>query len=228
MRHRVRVHAGPRSVRGPRTSIGSPEQVSWRSRMRGLLSALAACSLLSVAACGDAPTPLAPSPVPAASKTPVDPTGPWANAVEGTTGPGSLYGIYVPQNWNGDVVYFVHGILPPYAPVELPDDATDWDGFLVVRDQLGALGFAVAYSSFSENGLALKDAAQRTHQLRGLVASVAKGQPKRSFVVAYSLGTASALQLIEQYPKQYDGALMACGMLAGTPRELQFVGDVRA
>jgi hypothetical protein len=196
--------------------------------MRGLLSALAACSLLSVAACGDAPTTLATSPVPAASKTPVDPTGPWANAVEGTAGPGSLYGIYVPQNWNGDVVYFVHGILPPYAPVELPDDATDWDGFLLVRDQLGALGFAVAYSSFSENGLALKDAAQRTHQLRGLVASVAKGQPKRSFVVAYSLGTASAMQLIEQYPKQYDGALMACGMLAGTPRELQFVGDVRA
>ena len=126
------------------------------------------------------------------------------------------------------MVYFVHGILPPYAPVELPDEISDWDGFLLVRDQLGAAGYAVAYSSFSENGLALKDAAQRTHQLRGLVASVVKGQPERSFVVGYSLGTAAALQLIEKYPKEYDGALMACGMLAGTPRELQFVGDVRA
>ena len=196
--------------------------------MRGLLATFAACTLLTVAACGDAPTPLAPSSEPLAKKTAVAPTGPWAQAVEGTTGPGSLYAIYVPQNWNGDVVYFVHGILPPYAPVELPDDVSDWDGFLLVRDQLGALGFAVAYSSFSENGLALKDAAQRTHQLRGLVASVVKGQPQRSFVVGYSLGTAPAMQLIEKYPKQYDGALMACGMLAGTPRELQFVGDVRA
>jgi len=196
--------------------------------MRGLLATFAACTLLTVAACGDAPTPLAPSSEPLAKKTAVAPTGPWAQAVEGTTGPGSLYAIYVPQNWNGDVVYFVHGILPSYAPVELPDDVSDWDGFLLVRDQLGALGFAVAYSSFSENGLALKDAAQRTHQLRGLVASVVKGQPQRSFVVGYSLGTAPAMQLIEKYPKQYDGALMACGMLAGTPRELQFVGDVRA
>jgi hypothetical protein len=194
--------------------------------MRGLLVTLAACSLLTVAACGDT-TPLAPSAEPLARKTQVEPTGPWANAVEGTTGPGSLYGIYVPQNWNGDVVYFVHGILPPFAPVALPQ-GTDWDSFVLVRDQLGALGFAVAYSSFSENGLALKDAAQRTHQLRGLVASVVKGQPERSFIVGYSLGTAAVMQLIEKFPKQYDGALLACGMSAGTPRQLQFVGDVRA
>lgn len=194
--------------------------------MRGLLATLAACGLLTVAACSDT-TPLAPSPEPLAEKTEVAPTGPWARAVEGTTGPGSLYAIYVPQSWNGDVVYFMHGILPPSAPVALPQ-GTDWDSFVLVRDQLGALGFAVAYSTYSENGLALKDAAQRTHQLRGLVASALNGQPERSFIVALSLGTAPALQLIEQFPKQYDGALLACGMLAGTPRQLQFVGDVRA
>lgn len=195
--------------------------------MRALLATLAACSLLTVAACGDAPTPLAPSAEPLAKKTAVEATGPWARVVEGETGPGSLYAIYVPQRWNGDVVYFMHGILPPQAPVALPS-GTDWDSFVALRDQLGALGFAVAYSSYSENGLALKDAAQRTHQLRGLVASELKGPPNRSFLVALSLGAASALQLIEQYPKQYDGALLACGMVGGTPRELQYVGDVRA
>ena len=194
--------------------------------MRGLFVTLAACSLLTVTACGDT-TPLAPSAEPLAKKTQLAPTGPWATAVEGTTGPGSLYAIYVPQNWNGDVVYFMHGILPPYAPVALPE-GTAWDSFLLVRDQLGALGFAVAYSTYSENGLALKDAAQRTHQLRGLVASVLKGQPERSFIVALSLGTPAALQLIERFPKQYDGALLACGMVGGTPLQLQFVGDVRA
>ena len=195
--------------------------------MRALLATLAACSLLTVAACGDVPTPLAPSAEPLAKKTAVDVTGPWARAVEGRTGPGSLYAIYVPQNWNGDVVYFMHGILPPQAPVVLPEGDL-WDSFVVVRDQLGALGFAVAYSTYSENGLALKDAAQRTHQLRGLVASELKGQPQRSFIVALSLGTAPALQLIEKFPKQYDGALLACGMVGGTPMELKFVGDVRA
>ena len=46
--------------------------------MRGLLATLAACSLLTVAACGDAPTPLAPTSEPLARKTQVEPTGPWA------------------------------------------------------------------------------------------------------------------------------------------------------
>ena len=195
--------------------------------MRGLLRTLAACSALTIAGCGDAPTQSAPSPDPVAARTPVEVSGPWTRAVEGRTGPGSLYAIYVPLNWNGDVVYFMHGILPPFAPVALPQ-GTDWDSFVLVRDQLGALGFAVAYSTYSENGLALKDAAQRTHQLRGLVASVLNGQPERSFIVALSLGTAPALQLIEQFPRQYDGALLACGMVGGTPRELQYVSDVRA
>jgi pimeloyl-ACP methyl ester carboxylesterase len=198
--------------------------------MRALLAPLATCALLVVAACTDTATPLAPpsSPKPLASKTPVAPFGPWGQIVEGETGPGSLYGIYVPTNWNGNVLYFIHGILPPSAPVALPQSPTDWDMFIGVRDQFGALGFAVVYSSFSENGLALKDAAQRTHQLRGLVASVLNGQPERSFVVGYSLGTAPALQLIEKYPNQYDGALMACGMVGGTPLQLQYIGHVRA
>ena len=195
--------------------------------MRGLFRLLAASSMFAVAAgCGDAPTPMAPSTESLAGKSAVQVSAPWARAVEGQTGPGSLYAIYVPQNWNGDVVYFMHGILPPQAPVVLPQGDL-WDSFVQVRDQLGAMGFAVAYSTYSENGLALKDAAQRTHQLRGLVTSFA-GQPKRSFIVALSLGAAAGLQLIEQYPKQYDGALLACGMVGGTPLELQFVGDVRA
>ena len=197
--------------------------------MRGLIAPVAACCLLTVAACTDA-TSVAPlsSPKALATKTAVEPTGPWAKIVEGSTGPGSLYGIYVPNNWNGDVIYFVHGIRPPTEPVSLPDDPTDWDGFILIRDQFGAMGFAVAYSSFSENGLALKDAAQRTHQLRGLVASVLNGQPNRSFIVGYSLGAASALQLIETQSAQYDGAVMACGMLGGTPMQFQYIGDVRA
>ena len=197
--------------------------------MRGLIAPLAACCLLTVAACTDA-TSVAPlsSPKALATKTAVEPTGPWAKIVEGSTGPGSLYGIYVPNNWNGDVIYFVHGIRPPTEPVSLPDDPTDWDGFLLIRDQFGAMGFAVAYSSFSENGLALKDAAQRTHQLRGLVASVLNGQPNRSFIVGYSRGTASAVQLVETQSGQYDGAVMACGMLGGTPMQFQYIGDVRA
>jgi pimeloyl-ACP methyl ester carboxylesterase len=198
--------------------------------MRALVPSLAVGAVVALAACADS-TPLGPIATDASARTTseVEPTsGPWARVVSGETGPGSLYQVYVPTGWNGDVIYFVHGIIPPTSPVELPDSPSDWDGFATVRDQLGALGYAFAYSSFSENGLALKDAAQRTHQLRGLVASELKGQPERSFLVGYSLGSAAALHLAEQFPQQYDGALLACGMIGGTQLELEYIGHVRA
>ncbi|MEP6551832.1 MAG: alpha/beta hydrolase-fold protein, partial [Gemmatimonadales bacterium] len=151
-------------------------------------------------------------------------TGPWARVIEGETGPGALYALYIPQSWNGQAIYYAHGIRPPLAPITLDDQ----DNFFEVRDALGAQGYAFAYSSFSENGLAVKDGAQRTHQLRGLLSSELPSKPDRSYAVGYSLGALIALELGERYPKQYDGVLTMCGMVGGTPRELQYIGDVRA
>ena len=151
-------------------------------------------------------------------------SGPWARIVEGKTGPGSLYALYVPAQWNGDAIYYAHGIRPPQAAITLDDQ----DNFFEVRDALGALGYAFAYSSFSENGLAVKDGAQRTHELRGLLGSELQGKPKRNYLAGYSLGALVALELGERFTGQYDGVLAMCGMVGGTPLELQYVGDVRA
>jgi pimeloyl-ACP methyl ester carboxylesterase len=151
-------------------------------------------------------------------------SGPWARVVEGETGPGSLYALYIPARWNGEAIYYVHGIRPPQAPITLDDQ----DNFFEVRDVLGAQGYAFAYSSFSENGLAVKDGAQRTHQLRGLLNSELHAEPQRNYLAGYSLGALVALELGERFPNQYDGVLAMCGMVGGTPRELQYVGDVRA
>src|SRR6516162_8270497 len=123
--------------------------------------------VVAAVACADQ-NPVIPRPIAAAqaSKGTVPAFGPWARVVEGNTGPGSLYALYIPTNWNGDAVYFAHGIRAPQAEVSLEPDQ---DGFFAVRDAIGALGYAFAYSSFSENGWAVKDGAQRTHQLRGLL-----------------------------------------------------------
>ena len=151
-------------------------------------------------------------------------SGPWARVVEGETGPGSLYALYIPVEWNGDAIYYAHGVRPPLAPITLDDQ----DNFFAVRDALGALGYAFAYSSYSENGLAVKDGAQRTHQLRGLLNSELERKPERNYLTGYSLGALVALELGERFPGQYDGVLAMCGMVGGTPLELQYVGDVRA
>ena len=195
--------------------------------MRKTTLPLLCASILAVAACTDR-SPVGPALDPASrdARTTTPGTGPWARVVEGETGPGSLYALYIPQNWNGEAIYYAHGIRAPepFAPISLNDQ----DNFFQVRDAMGALGYAFAYSSFSENGLAIKDGAQRTHQLRGLLTSELHQQPQRNYLAGYSLGALVALDVAERFPNQYDGLLTMCGMVGGTLSELQYVGDVRA
>ncbi len=205
--------------------------------MRAPLFTLMAASLVAITACSETvPTGIGPSAASlAASKAVVtEPTtGPWARIVEGGTGPGSLYAIYVPRQPNGDAVFYAHGIRDAYryvdrVPETIPVDLRDQDSFFALRDALGKMGYTVAYSSFSENGFAVKDGAQRTHQLRGRVASELSGQPRRSFLVGHSLGGAVGVILAETYPEQYDGALLMCGMVGGSLLQTQYIGNVRA
>jgi predicted esterase len=150
--------------------------------------------------------------------------GPWARIVTGATGPGALYAIYVPTNWNGDAVTIAHGFRDVASPIDLRDQ----DGLFETREALGALGYAVAYSSYSENGFAVKDGTLRTHQLRGLLTAVLGRAPARHFLVGYSLGGGVAVSLAEQYPTQYNGALTVCGLVGGSRVQTQYLGHVRA
>lgn len=150
--------------------------------------------------------------------------GTWSRIVSGETGPGSLYRIYVPRDWNGDLVTIAHG----FRDVATPVDLRDQDGLYATRDALGAQGFAVAYSSYSTNGFAIKDGAQRTHQLRGLAVQQLPGQPRRHYLLGYSLGGGIVVSLAEKYPTQYAGALSVCGMNGGSLVQTQYLGHVRA
>ena len=196
--------------------------------MRYTPTALLAAIMLAAVACTDqSPTgPALDLKAANAATTTTTPGTPWARVVEGETGPGSLYALYIPEHWNGEAIYYAHGVRPPvpFAPISLADQ----DNFFEVRDALGALGYAFAYSSFSENGLAIKDGAQRTHQLRGLLSAELQQEPTRNYLAGYSLGAAVALKLAEQFPQQYNGVLAMCGLVGGTPLELQYIGDVRA
>jgi len=149
----------------------------------------------------------------------------WSQQFTGVIGDGAEYGIFVPAAWNGDVVFYAHGIIPPLAPVALPGPA-DWDNAGALRDALGAAGYAVAYSSYSENGYAIKDGIQRTHQLRGIFTSKV-GRPGRSFLIGHSLGSQVVQALAETHPDQYSGALAMCGVLGGTRLQTDYIANVR-
>jgi predicted alpha/beta hydrolase family esterase len=192
-----------------------------------LRPALLAGALFAAAACSDA-VPTAPLPVDGLAlqrTSDVSPaSGVWGRIVLGETGPGALYAVYVPRDWNGDVVYYAHGFRDVSEELTLRDQ----DRFEAFRDALGADGYAVAYSSFAENGFAVKSGILRTHQLRGVVASIVDGPVDQSFLAGHSLGGAVVVALAERFPQQYDGALAMCGMVGGSRLQTEYVGNVRA
>jgi hypothetical protein len=183
------------------------------------LTAVSLVAALSLVACADPATaPVAPS----LSAVTSEAAGIWRPVVTGETGPGSTYAFYVPNDWNGSVVYYAHGIRLPSDPVDL----NVGDGFEGFRDALGARHYAVALSSFDENGFAVKDGAQRTHQLRGLFASKF-GKPVRSYLAGMSLGGLMVESIAEQHGDQYDGTLAMCSPLGGSVSEINYLADVR-
>lgn len=145
-----------------------------------------------------------------------------ATEVQGTLG-GAPYTLFVPEAWNGDLIVYAHGIVDPALPVAAP---TTQDGFAQIRESWLGMGFAVASSGYRENGYALKDGAQATHQLGALFTSKFS-RPRRIYLAGHSLGAAIGQVLAERHPEEYDGALLMCGFLGGGPLEVEYLTNGR-
>jgi pimeloyl-ACP methyl ester carboxylesterase len=159
--------------------------------------------------------------------------------IEGRVGAETLYGIWVPDQWNGDLVLYAHGFRNPNCPLGVPTDrilptptCPDPESgtpptVTTVRDTLLSFGYAFAASSYSKTAFALKEGAIETLQLKRIF-SARFGRPSRTYLYGHSMGGAIVLNLAEQHPKAFDGALAMCGMIGGSPAELQYVVDARA
>jgi len=139
---------------------------------------------------------------------------------DGATGPGSVYRLIRPTNWNGILLLYAHGYVSKDQPVGIPDDAQ------LVAALAAAQGFAVAVSSFSENGWVVKDGTQRMHQLVGLFTSKF-GQPTRVYVAGGSMGGLIAIRMIETWPTEFAGVLPACAIASGSVRQNDYYLNVR-
>lgn len=178
--------------------------------------------LLTAAAVGacDTSDPATPALLPEARPSSLSSV-PGVQEVVGVTGPGSSYALFVPDGWNGELVVYAHGYVQPFLPVSFPDDE-----FAGLRDWLLVNGFAVAYSSYSHTGYAVKDGALRTHQLNGLFAETF-GEPARTYLFGISMGGLVVNLLSERHGAQYDGTLAACGVLGGGMLNATYVANFR-
>jgi pimeloyl-ACP methyl ester carboxylesterase len=141
--------------------------------------------------------------------------------VDGTIGPGALYRLVRPTNWNGTLVVYAHGTVPTDQPVAITADT------LEVMAMLSAEGFAVAASSYSANGWVVREGAQQTHQLLGIFTS-SFGRPTRVYAAGGSMGGLIAIKLIETFPNQFEGALLLCPVSGGTRAQLDYATNVYA
>lgn len=141
--------------------------------------------------------------------------------INGVVGPGALYRLIKPDNWNGGLVLFAHASVSPTAPVELPPDGATFAPLVTSR------GYAFAYSSFSTNSGAVKDGSIRTHQLIEIFTTYF-GPPTRVYITGKSLGGIIAIKLAEQYPTQFAGAMPVCAQAGGSQMQLDYAANVRA
>jgi fermentation-respiration switch protein FrsA (DUF1100 family) len=132
---------------------------------------------------------------------------PGARADFGRLG-GSVYQIEVPDNWNGQLVLFMHGYgeLAPVAEVSPPG----------IRRYLIGQGFAWGASSFSSTSLIPGRAADETAALWDFFARK-YGRPTRAYVTGQSMGGWSSHVAAERYANRFDGALGLCGSAGGIP-----------
>jgi pimeloyl-ACP methyl ester carboxylesterase len=126
---------------------------------------------------------------------------PGATAEFGTLG-GAAYQIEVPNDWNGQLVLWMHGYeeLGPQAHVGPPD----------FRRYLIANGFAWGASSFSSTLLIPGRAADETAALWDYFVSVHR-RPERTYVSGFSMGGWATHIAAERYGDRFDGALGLCG-----------------
>jgi pimeloyl-ACP methyl ester carboxylesterase len=53
------------------------------------------------------------------------------------------------------------------------------------------------------------------------------GHPRQTYLFGQSLGGLIGMILAQQYPQQYDGGLLVCGIVGGSDDEVQYMGDIR-
>ena len=142
---------------------------------------------------------------------------------EGLIGGTNVYAILVPDDWNGELVVYAHGFVDSGEPLVLPNK----DNVVAMRDRVVDMGFAWAYCSYRENGLAVKDGAWATNLLPKLFVAAVKTEPNHTWLMAQSLGGLIGVELVETHPRDYDGILTMAGMIGGTKAELDYVAHVR-
>jgi pimeloyl-ACP methyl ester carboxylesterase len=162
---------------------------------------------------------------PGAPEPPVDEgQAPTAGCTDGTLGSGALYRVCFPEDWNGDLVLFAHGYVPPQQELSLPQEMV---GGQPASDLITGLGYAYATTSYRANGLVAPDAVDDLIELADTVDVRYRPDPARRVVVGFSEGGLVATLAAERHADRFAGALAGCGPIGDLTAQLDYFDDFR-
>ena len=146
---------------------------------------------------------------------------------DGVQNSGAIYRICMPTSgWNGDLVLYAHGYVAFSEPIAIPEDQLSLPDGPSLPEIVTGLGYAFAVTSYSVNGLAVREGLD---DLRDLVEIFTRqyGQPNRVYLVGPSEGGIITALAIERYPDIYDAGISACGPVGNFQAQINYWGDVR-
>jgi pimeloyl-ACP methyl ester carboxylesterase len=132
--------------------------------------------------------------------------------------------------WNGDLVIFAHGYVPVNEPLDIPwsqmtfSDGTG--GVITMPVLVNSMGYAFATTSYSENGLAVKQGIVDILDLINVFQNLV-GTPNHIYLVGASEGGLVTTLAIERYPESFSGGLATCGPIGSFTGQVNYWGDFR-
>jgi pimeloyl-ACP methyl ester carboxylesterase len=157
----------------------------------------------------------------------------WAQAPstclpEGTHASGAIYLICMPEpaNDNGQLVVFAHGYVDASQPVGIPYNQITFSDGSTLPQIVNSLGFGFAMSSYSVNGLAVRQGIAETKDVVDVYTSL-HGAPSRVLLTGASQGGLIAAKSAELYPGTYAGALAVCGVVGDFVAQTNYGGQWR-
>jgi pimeloyl-ACP methyl ester carboxylesterase len=131
------------------------------------------------------------------------------STLTGSLPDGATYLIEVPAQWNGTLLLYSHGYVPPGAANPAQDVGDPGTRLFLLEN-----GFALAGSSYPSTGWAVHEALIDQMAVLDLFDN-SIGHPQRTIAWGHSMGGGITAGLIQRFPNRFDAALPMCGVLSG-------------
>ena len=154
----------------------------------------------------------------------------------GTQSSGAKYCITLPPPppygaWNGDLVIFAHGYVSVTEPLDIPWSQMTFSngtgGVITMPALLNGMGYAFATTSYSVNGLAVKQGISDVIDLINVFQEQTGATPVHVYLVGASEGGLVTTLAIERHPEAFTGGLATCGPIGSFIKQVDYWGDFR-